>query len=145
MYMSHAFKVMMSVLLLCIVFLGGYIVGDKQTNTVTRKVMVGYDKEGVQRQIDFDKVITDKQSQKTVDQLMQLLMYSSQMKNVTINRKEPDVYLMINSSERGISLVRSELWFNERETIIKMEEGDYRILNPSQTEKLKKLIDYSSR
>ncbi|MYL35147.1 hypothetical protein GLW08_03940 [Pontibacillus yanchengensis] len=143
--MSHAFKVMMSVLLLCIVFLGGYIVGDKQTNTVTRKVMVGYDKEGVQRQIDFDKVITDKQSQKTVDQLMQLLMYSSQMKNVTINRKEPDVYLMINSSERGISLVRSELWFNERETIIKMEEGDYRILNPSQTEKLKKLIDYSSR
>ncbi|KGP72808.1 hypothetical protein [Pontibacillus yanchengensis] len=139
--MSHAFKIAMSILLISIVFLGGYIVGEKQTSTVTRKVMVGYEGEGPQQRINYDKVITNAQSQKTVDRLLQLMLYSKQLENVTMD-EEPDIYIMVNSTERGISLVRSEIWLAKREAIIKMEEGDYRKLNLSETEKLKELIDY---
>ncbi|UOE95760.1 hypothetical protein [Alkalihalobacillus sp. LMS39] len=124
-------------------FGSGYMTGKLTSHEPTREVFVGYDHPEYEGRIDYATIITDVDDQWTIDNLQQIMMFSRQTEDDLNLADKPNVHLVINSPKANIGLVHSEVWFHEDGAVIKMAEGDYRLINRLDAEMLKKMIDYT--
>ncbi|MFB7142257.1 hypothetical protein ACFCYN_21760 [Gottfriedia sp. NPDC056225] len=130
-------------LLITIVFSGGFICGKLLYNKPTREIQVGYEETGQQGVIEIRNVINDVNNQDKIDFIQQMLTFAKQ---INVNKKDlgkSDVHLFINSPKQGIRLMEIRIWFTDDGAIIDM--GDYRKIDQSEAKMLKKMLGYKEQ
>lgn len=138
-------KIVIAILaVIIIVFSAGYLTAKKVFDKPpTREIVVGYDNKEHEGQIDFKKIITDKDDSESIDNILMTYIYGLKtIEDGNVNKEHPDVHIMFitgpNLSGRTID---SKVWFTNDGAVIE-DNGKYSSLTKEDAEYLKKLIDY---
>jgi hypothetical protein len=138
-------KIVIAILaVIIVVFSAGYLTAKKVFDKPpTREIVVGYDNKEHEGQIDFKKIITDKDDSGSIDDI--LLIYINDLKTIVdgnVNKEHPDVYIIFNNGPNlSAGRIYSKVWFTNDGAVIE-NSGKYSSLTLNVAEYLKKLIDY---
>ncbi|MGG2028017.1 hypothetical protein AB1282_20155 [Gottfriedia sp. S16(2024)] len=138
--MNKFIKIVVFILLITIVFSGGFFSGKLLYNKPTREIQVGYEISGQQGVIEIRKVITDVKNQEKIDYIQQVLTFAKQIDNKNLDLGKSDLHLFINNPKEGIRLTETQIWFTNDGAIIDM--GDYRKISQTDAKMLKKIVGY---
>ncbi|MBF0708631.1 hypothetical protein IQ283_18700 [Alkalihalobacillus hwajinpoensis] len=131
-----------------IIFVGGYFTGNLNNNEASREIRIGYQNSDNPSRIDYRNVFKDTENQAIIDNLLMIYLGKEKMKNVNIDKENPDIYYKLISPRQSVSLIDSRVWFTNDGAIIGERSGEgwdqveYYKLDKNNAKYLKEIIDY---
>ena len=131
-----------------IIFVGGYFTGNINNNEASREIRIGYQNSDNPSQIDYLNVFKDTENQAIIDNLLMIYLGKEKIKNVNIDKENPDIYYKLISPRQSVGLIDSRVWFTNDGAIIGERSGegwdqvDYYKLDKNNAKYLKETIDY---
>ncbi|MDO6656980.1 hypothetical protein [Anaerobacillus sp. 1_MG-2023] len=131
-----------------IIFVGGYFTGNLNNNEASREIRIGYQNSDNPSRIDYRNVFKDTENQAIIDNLLMIYLGKEKMKNVNIDKENPDIYYKLISPRQSVSLIDSRVWFTNDGAIIGERSGEgwdqveYYKLDKNNAKYLKETIDY---
>ncbi|MEH7613745.1 hypothetical protein [Gottfriedia acidiceleris] len=138
--MKKFIKIGVILLLIIIIFCGGFISGKLTYNKPTREIRVGYETPHQEGVFEIRNVITDVNNQDKIDNIQQVLAFAKQINNEKFDLGKPNLHLFINSPKEGVLLIHAKIWFTRDGAIVNM--GDYRKVSLTNAKMLKKIVGY---
>lgn len=116
--MSKIVKIICSVIIVGLVFGGGYFAGAKINAEVMKEVRIGYQNEGNPNRVDYHKVYTDLENPEIIDSFLMIYFNREKIENVSVDLQNPDLYIELNNPKYWIGMMSSEIWFTDEGAIM---------------------------
>lgn len=140
-------KTACAIIIVLIIFIGGYLTGKLTTHETTREIAFGFASKENTEQINYSKVITDAKHQDIIDNVMMIFMHRKPLQSQKADLGHPDTYLQMKSPKQSTSLINSKLWFTDEGAVIGLlngggsEQTEYFSINQEDADYLKEQID----
>ncbi|TXC78735.1 hypothetical protein FS935_22405 [Metabacillus litoralis] len=145
---STKIRILLYVIIIVMIFIGGYYTGKITSTETTREITIGYENQEHPDQIDFTKIIKDSEDQSAVDNFT--VIYSNNSKIIIEeDMGKPDVYLSIRSPKQFTNLIDSKIWFTKEGATIGIRSGetwkkiDYFSINKDDANYIREKIDFN--
>ncbi|WP_422124398.1 hypothetical protein DHX103_06140 [Planococcus sp. X10-3] len=146
--MSKTVKIICSVIIAGLIFLGGVFAGTVSNAEVTKEIKIGYQNDGNPDRVDYHKVYTDSENPLIMDNFLMIYLNWEKVDNVNVDLESPDLYIELNNPKDSVGLIDSKLWFDNDVAIIGRRVGEswdqviFYEIDESDAEYIKKTIEY---
>lgn len=146
--MSKTVKVIGSLLIVVLVFLSGYFIGNVSKAEVMKEIKVGYEGMENSNRVIYEKVFTDTENPTIIDNFIMIYLNAKESEDPNIDLENPDMYMELNNPNAAIGLIDSKLWFVDDYAIVGIRVGetwdqvDFYELSDTDTKYIKEMVEY---
>nr|WP_259545597.1 hypothetical protein [Heyndrickxia oleronia] len=140
-------KIIYVIIVVVIIFLSGYFLGNIKNSKVSRKIRIGYNHSDYPDRIDYQNVFTDGDNQEIIDNFLMIYLQKEKIENLYLEQN-PDIYIRVTSPKRSVELIDSKVWFTKEGAIIgeRIAEGweqtEYYRIDEDDVDYIKKTVQY---
>ncbi|NYV67825.1 MULTISPECIES: hypothetical protein [Bacillaceae] len=141
-------KIIYVIIVVIIIFLSGYFIGNIKNSKVSREIRIGYNHSDYPDRIDYQNVFTDVDNQEIIDNFLMIYLHKEKIENLYLEQDTPDIYIRVTSPKQSVELIDSKLWFTKEGAIIgeRIAEGweqtEYYRIDEDDADYIKKTVQY---
>lgn len=122
--MSKTVKLIISLVIMGLIFLGGFFVGNISEAEIMKEIKIGYGSIESSSKVDYGKVFTDSENPTIIDNFIMIYLTAKETDAPNLDLEKPDMYIELNNPNASIGLIDSKLWFVADEAIIGRRAGE---------------------
>ncbi|MFP3421907.1 hypothetical protein R0K19_21270, partial [Bacillus sp. SIMBA_161] len=116
--MSKIVKLIISLVIVGLIFLGGFFVGNISKAEIMKEIKIGYEDVENSSKVIYEKVFTDVENSTTIDNFIMIYLNAKEIENPNIDLENPDMYIELNNPNASVGLIDSKVWFVDDGAII---------------------------
>ncbi|MCH4826929.1 hypothetical protein [Planococcus halocryophilus] len=146
--MSTTVKLIGSLLIIGLIFLSGFFVGNIGEAKVMKEIKIGYEDIENSSKIIHESVFTDSENPTIIDNFIMIYLNAKEIDDPNIDLEKPDMYIELNNPNASVGLIDSKLWFVEDTAIIgrrtseSWDQIDFYKIDESDSEYIKEIVEY---
>ncbi len=122
--MRKTVKLIISLVIVGLIFLGGFFVGNISKAEIMKEIKIGYEDVENSSKVIYEKVFTDVENSTTIDNFIMIYLNAKEIENPNIDLENPDMYIELNNPNASVGLIHSKLWFVDDGAIIGKRAGE---------------------
>ncbi|WP_214891371.1 hypothetical protein [Exiguobacterium sp. s142] len=146
--MSKIVKLIISLVIVGLVFLGGFFVGNMSKTEIMKEINISY--EGIENssKVIHKKKFADSENPTIIDNFIMIYLNAKEIDDPNIDIENPDMYIELNNPYASVGLIDSKLWFVDDDAIIGDRAGenwdqiDFYKIDESDAEYIKEIVEY---
>ena len=149
--MSKTVKLIISLVIVGLIFLGGFFVGNISKAEIMKEIKIGYEDVENSSKVIYEKVFTDVENSTTIDNFIMIYLNAKEIENPNIDLENPDMYIELNNPNASVGLIDSKVWFVDDGAIIGKRAGeswnqiDFYKTDESDVEYIKETVEYEGK
>ncbi|WP_341963419.1 hypothetical protein NM897_16825 (plasmid) [Planococcus maritimus] len=149
--MSKTVKLIISLVIVGLIFLGGFFVGNISKAEIMKEIKIGYEDVENSSKVIYEKVFTDVENSTTIDNFIMIYLNAKEIENPNIDLENPDMYIELNNPNASVGLIDSKVWFVDDGAIIGNRAGeswdqiDFYKTDESDVEYIKETVEYEEK
>ncbi|ALS74086.1 hypothetical protein AUC31_01925 [Planococcus rifietoensis] len=149
--MSKTVKLIISLVIVGLIFLGGFFVGNISKAEIMKEIKIGYEDVENSSKVIYEKVFTDVENSTTIDNFIMIYLNAKEIENPNIDLENPDMYIVLNNPNASVGLIDSKVWFVDDGAIIGKRAGeswdqiDFYKTDESDVEYIKETVEYEGK
>ncbi|RLJ81339.1 hypothetical protein [Planococcus citreus] len=149
--MSKIVKLIISLVIVGLIFLGGFFVGNISKAEIMKEIKIGYEDVENSSKVIYEKVFTDVENSTTIDNFIMIYLNAKEIENPNIDLENPDMYIELNNPNASVGLIDSKVWFVDDGAIIGKRAGeswnqiDFYKIDESDVEYIKETVEYEGK
>lgn len=149
--MSKTVKLIISLVIVGLIFLGGFFVGNISKAEIMKEIKIGYEDVENSSKVIYEKVFTDVENSTTIDNFIMIYLNAKEIENPNIDLENPDMYIELNNPNASVGLIHSKVWFVDDGAIIGKRAGeswdqiDFYKTDESDVEYMKETVEYEGK
>ena len=149
--MSKTVKLIISLVIVGLIFLGGFFVGNISKAEIMKEIKIGYEDVENSSKVIYEKVFTDVENSTTIDNFIMIYLNAKEIENPNIDLENPDMYIELNNPNASVGLIHSKVWFVDDGAIIGKRAGeswdqiDFYKTDESDVEYIKETVEYEGK
>ncbi|MFK8795855.1 hypothetical protein [Planococcus plakortidis] len=149
--MSKRVKLIISLVIVGLIFLGGFFVGNISKAEIMKEIKIGYEDVENSSKVIYEKVFTDVENSTTIDNFIMIYLNAKEIENPNIDLENPDMYIELNNPNASVGLIDSKVWFVDDGAIIGKRAGeswnqiDFYKTDESDVEYIKETVEYEGK
>ncbi|MFP3324577.1 hypothetical protein R0K05_15935 [Planococcus sp. SIMBA_160] len=149
--MSKIVKLIISLVIVGLIFLGGFFVGNISKAEIMKEIKIGYEDVENSSKVIYEKVFTDVENSTTIDNFIMIYLNAKEIENPNIDLENPDMYIELNNPNASVGLIDSKVWFVDDGAIIGKRAGeswnqiDFYKTDESDVEYIKETVEYEGK
>ncbi|MTD31056.1 hypothetical protein [Planomicrobium sp. YIM 101495] len=146
--MSKTVKLIISLVIVGLIFLGGFFVGNISKAEIMKEIKIGYEDVENSSKVIYEKVFTDIENSTTIDNFIMIYLNAKEIENPNIDLENPDMYIELNNPNASVGLIDSKVWFVDDGAIIGKRAGeswdqiDFYRTDESDAEYIKEIVEF---
>ncbi|GIN37199.1 hypothetical protein [Heyndrickxia oleronia] len=139
-------KIIYVIIVVIIIFLSGYFIGNIKNSKVSREIRIGHNHSDYPDRIDYQNVFTDVDNQEIIDNFLMIYLHKEKIENLYLEQDSPDIYIRVTSPKRALGLIDAKVWFTKEGAIIgeRIAEGweqtEYYSIDKDDADYIKKTV-----
>jgi len=148
---SKTVKLIISLVIVGLIFLGGFFVGNISKAEIMKEIKIGYEDVENSSKVIYEKVFTDVENSTTIDNFIMIYLNAKEIENPNIDLENPDMYIELNNPNASVGLIHSKVWFVDDGAIIGKRAGeswdqiDFYKTDESDVEYIKETVEYEGK
>ncbi len=149
--MSKTVKLIISLVIVGLIFLGGFFVGNISKAEIMKEIKIGYEDVENSSKVIYEKVFTDVENSTTIDNFIMIYLNAKEIENPNIDLENPDMYIELNNPNASVGLIDSKVWFVDDGAIIGKRAGeswdqiDFYKTDESDVKYIKETVEYEGK